>query len=727
MKRKWILAILLVTGLAWQPARPVFASFQEAGLALRQLGEVDSLLQVEPTAQPPGAGEAPETALPTLDDVPIETPTPEPTANQLPPTATLPAPTPTEPQATATQPAPTATQLPPSATPSPTPPPLLSLASSEPADATSGQAGSLTVWGSGFQPGMVVRLVGYGLLDTTYVNSGLASAGLPASLPAGKYSIQVVLLDGRSAALDQAITIHAQAAPPAAAPTPDSRQPALVVCSSATDPAKIRPGDEFMLYVEICNAGGLASTAGMVSFGGPSFALVGDKVHYLGEINPGGAVGLSQRLRVPVSAVPGISLVEISMDANDMYGGYYSFKGSTGVEVAEPAVSTGGGAGEPSRLVVVSSEIVPPIIHPGEAFELVLKVRNLGSAAASKTTFSVTPSEAAAHPGGAGYFMFETLSAGDEVVVRLPLLARLQASPGYYNLEVNLESGSGAASFSYQQIVGMEISADLGSRPCLVISSFQVEPAKLYPGDSLELVMVVQNVGGGSARQVAVTLGGDNPEGLKPFAPLGSGNVKFIPALAAGENAEIRIALLVDGRAEARAFNTPVGLSYWDDNNVQYNEIQVISLAVYNKPLFKASFFKDVFPGLVGQPMRLPVEFSNLSINRFNISTIRIYSDDLEISGGEAFVGRLDGGGLFSLEPTGIPKRDGHLKLNVVVEYLDDYNQIQTWSDELEVEARPGMATSKPAEQLVAEDLPQKEGFWAALLRFIRGFLGLGS
>ena len=72
---------------------------------------------------------------------------------------------------------PQATQM-----PSPTPGPI-TLVRVEPAEMSSATGGTLSLYGTGFNADCVVRLVGYGLLPTTFINERALTAQVPPQVP----------------------------------------------------------------------------------------------------------------------------------------------------------------------------------------------------------------------------------------------------------------------------------------------------------------------------------------------------------------------------------------------------------------------------------------------------------------------------------------------------------------------------------------------------------------
>jgi hypothetical protein len=652
---------------------------------------------VTPTEAPTGT----PTSLPTSTPTPLPTITPTPVLT-LTPTPTLP-------------PQPTPTLIP------------LGLNSVEPASVIREEGGVITVLGTGFAEGIAVRLVGYGLLDTTCANPNMARAVVPAGVPDGVYALQVTRMDGETAVLDAALTVTASIVSPTPLPeptsTPDFRLPALLVCGVSTSSSSIRPGDEFSVNLVICNAGGLGVKDGMVLIDSQSLIPVGDNGHGFGEIPPGGSITTVQRLRVPASAAPGIALVEVNMQVNDLRGVLHTFQGSTPVEIAAKPVPVGGGGTQQPRFSILSVETNPADLSPGSHFDISFRLMNTGGKA-SQVIFKAVPDTVFAQVKGSESVLVESLPAGEEVVVHLPLSIRNHVQVGYYEMTLSVDYGGGQPG-SIELKHGLEITADTSIRPRLVVLEYRVEPGFVSQGDRLEMTLVVANLGGAPANQVMINLGG-TPDRLRPFSPVNSGNVRYLPGLEPGKSAQVTFTLLVDGRAEARAYNLGVELTCGGGQEDQFKEEQVISLLVQNRPFFQAGFYREVNFGIVGQQVRLPVEIANLSPARFNVLSVALTSHQIDFNNGEVFVGKMESGSVFSMDTTGVPRQAGRAVIEITINYLDDFNQPQSVVKTLALEVNERNMPQAPVKEQPVE-ITVPENFWQAVLRFIRGLFGLGS
>lgn len=701
MWRKPISLIFLILGLACFPAAAGATPWTDA----------------TPPAEAPRATPAPTAAL-----HPVETLIPPTGVGD--PTETLPPPLPTE------EPGPTSTAWPP--TPAPTRPALI-LDSLEPASLPAASGGAITLIGSGFEPGLAVRVVGYGLLETNYASSTLLQAQVPAGVPAGVYSVQMVCQDGRSATFENILTLT-ETSPtpePTGEPTPTAGQPVLVVCSSETNPGRVNPGDEFTLSIQICNAGRLAAENGLATFGGGAFVTAGATVHHLGQIPANGFTQVQQRLRTPKEALPGVQPVEVALVANDPAGNPYNFLHSVSVEVASPAPVYSGPAapsGSPPRLLIASSRTEPAQLQAGEAFSLILTIENLGGREAKDILMNLTPSDKAIPASESWFARLEQIPAGCRAEVSLPLRLSPQIQPGYHPLEVTLEfSEARGGTFTSVQTSILEVQAGLARQPKLILAAYQTRPETLNPGDRLLLTLQIDNVGGAPANQITLTMGGQNGEGLRPFAPLGSGNVKFLPGIPAGGSAAVDIQLILDGYAEARAYPVLVGLEYCGEGDLPQTESQVISLQVHFRPLLQVGFYKEVPPGRVGQSLRLPIEVVNLSANKINITAMEVTSSQMDIHSGPAYAGRLEMGGTFTMEVNATPRQANTLQVEVSLHYLDEYNQAQTYRQSLTIEAGEPAPVSEPNGEETPVQAQPKQSFWQNVLRFLLGIFGLGS
>ncbi|MGB9775026.1 MAG: IPT/TIG domain-containing protein [Anaerolineae bacterium] len=593
------------------------------------------------------------------------------------------------------------------------PSPQLAITGVEPRTMLSTTGGTLSIYGSGFTTATIARLVGYGLLDTTFVNASALRAVVPPGVPAGVYAVEVSE-PGYSATLPSALTIVAPTPPPA--PPPPGR-PILTIRNFSVQPARVYAGSEFVVTVEIYNNGSRGAENTLVTFPGGMFVPVGQAGHLVGFMHINATVVVTQTMRAPANLTSGSYNLPVNLSANDFEGNHYEYPQTVSVEVV------GGGAGRP-QLVVESARTEPEVLGPGNRFTLTLQIANRGERTATRVVVGPASAELVVPAEGSSMVAVERVAPGRAVTVTLPLVLGTVKQGGRVGLDLALSYGDvSGGTYSDRQSIGLEVSSSLADRPQLLIAAVHTDPPVVAPGDFFTLTLEVQNVGGGDAYRLLLTLGGEGGKELGPFVPRESGNVLFVPRIPAGDRVQITVPLVVDGSADAKAYGIPALLAYEDARGTARSDVQRISLVVQRRPLFRIDFYRPVEGAMVGMPFPLPVEVINLGKASVNVTIMEVTGEGLEIQNGSLYVGPLDGGTSASLEATAVAQRAGTVEVVVHVHYLDDFNRPQTVSQTLRVEV------AGPPEAAPQESAPSSEAssFWEKILRFLRGLLGLGS
>jgi len=601
--------------------------------------------------------------------------------------------------------------------------PQLALTSIEPDTLVSQTGGTLSIYGSGFTTATVARLVGFGLLETTYVNSTALTAVVPPGIPAGTYDLQVSE-DSTSATLPAALAIvSATPTPgptliPVPEPTPVPGRPILTIRNYSVEPSRVAVGREFIVTIEVYNTGSRAGENTMVTFPGGTFLPVGETGHLLWQLHINHTAVVTQRMRVPSGLASGSYNLQVNLSANDWEGNHYDYPETVAVEVI------GVGHGRP-QLVIEAAQTEPLVLGPGDSFSLTLRLANRGSRTATQVVAGAASADLAVPAGGSNVVALDRIGIDQVVTATLPLVLGEVTQAGRLNLEIALDcSDYDGGSYTTRQGVGLEVSTALVDRPRLLVASYHTAPDSLSPGDTFTLTLEVSNVGGGEAQRLILTLGGEGESGMGPFAPLHSSNVKFVPHLAAGATVEVTQQLVVDGGADAGAYSLPVALAFDDARGTRHSDSQLISLLVRRRPHLQIGFYRPVEMVPVNVPFELPVEVTNIGRTLVNVSTLEVSSTQLEISEGSLYLGPLDGGTSGSLEAMAVAQEGGTAKVLVTVYYLDDFEQPQVVTKTLTVEVEEPPEEPPGAGE---ESQEQEEGFWGKALRFLRGLLGLGS
>jgi hypothetical protein len=495
-------------------------------------------------------------------------------------------------------------------------------------------------------------------------------------------------------------------------------RPILTILNYSVEPSRVVAGQEFVVSVDVYNAGSEAAGNVMVTFPGGTFLPVGGAGHLLGHLGVGQTAVVSQSMRVPAGLASGTYSLEVELSATDEPGNRYDYPQTIGVE----AVSVGSGR---PLLLIESAETDPSLLAPGTPFDLTLRLANRGARTASSVLVAAD-SELVVPASGGSVVSLEWIGVGEGVTATLPLILGEVPHSGRVGLVLSLEYGDySGGTYADSQEIGLQVSTALSGRPQLIVTGYRTVPETIAPGDSFALTLEVSNLSGGDAERLVLTLGGEGGAGLAPFAPLYSSNVKFVPSLPAGGNVEVTQHLVADGSVGPGAHTIPVGLGFLDQHGAAHSETQLISLLVLHRPHLEIGLYRPLELVETAIPFELPVEVTNVGKATLNVNTLEVTSSDLTILEGSLYLGPLDPGTSGSLEAVAVAEAGGTAEVVVNVHYLDDFNQPCVLSETIELEVR---------EPQVVEPTPESEGeagedggFLDVLLRLVRGLLGLGS
>lgn len=390
------------------------------GMFLPALGWSIGLAQGEETLTPESTSTAGETASPAPETVP------PPTQDETAPPATL------TPEAT--------TPVPPAET---APPPAgLQVTGVEPGRLFSETGGPLSIYGTGFLSGTAVRLVGYGLLDSTVLNATAIRVVVPPGLKKGSYSLSVILPDGEVAYIENAFRIV-----PVKDPTPTATasgrssvfaQPQIVIEKASTEPEILRPGAPFTLSFQVVNQGGYTAANVRVSLGASSLAVPreGSSLWIVNQLPAKGSAALRLPLALVSSAPAGYGSLELVIEYYDYLGQPYKSSQNIGLRV-ESNLST-----QP-RVLLSAYRTEPDALSPGDSFLLSLELTNVGKSATEQVLVTLGGEEGTgikpfAILGASNVKFFPRLAGGETQRVEHRLILDGAAESGVYNLPVSL-------------------------------------------------------------------------------------------------------------------------------------------------------------------------------------------------------------------------------------------------------------------------------------------------
>lgn len=485
-------------------------------------------------------------------------------------------------------------------------------------------ATELVVTGSGFVNGAVVILANFGALDTTFVSSNLLRATVPASTPAGTYSLSVVNPDASSASLANAVTITGPAGPtstpvPSSTPGPTAYiRPLLVVQSYGASSEIIAPGENYDFEMTFANAGQLPATNVIATFTtGDFIPRVTGGVQALGTIGAGG----NHRFWQPLAATRDIAgktvaILEVKVSYTDANGTTYSDT----FALTFPVVRQGGGVAPTStptptstatptatatptvgpllrpQLLITSYNTDVSQLEPGVTFTLQLSVQNAGNADAENVTMilgggsssgsstSGTPSPGGGLSGAGGEFSnfapvnssnvssLGNLAVGQSLQASQTLIVNASTKAGAYPVKVSfVYNDDNNSSFVDDQVITL-----LVYQQPLVDLNFYIQPAPLFVGQPGSLPLQVVNTGKNSAVFGNFTV-------TAPSAQL-SNNTIFVGALEPGGFFPLDAQIIPE---QPGMLELLVSIGYTNDFNQQQLITKTLSIEVIDAPIIE--------------------------------------------------------------------------------------------------------------------------------------------
>jgi hypothetical protein len=399
----------------------------------------------------------------------------------------------------------------------------LGISSIQPASMQFGSGTTITVQGTDFVDGSsVVILEGYGALATTFQNSTVLTAVVPANVPVGVYDV-TVSTGAATETYPGGFTIN-PLPPPTNTPPPFTRPQFAVYTSRLT--GTVRTNSDVTLKVVMENVG--LATAYNTQAAFTSTDLVPTKtggIAIVGNVEYDKEVEVSQTFYVSgqISGA-GVIVVDMTVSYYDSQGTAYSDKFTLSIPVTGATVPSGPAAPTATPTGVKSSQLVitgyasnVEPLQPGVQFALNLKVQNVGNANAQRITMIVgggssggngggTPQPGGVSGGSGDFANFAPvgasnvqslgdLKAGENVQAVQSLIVNVSTNPGAYPVRIT---------FSYlndkNEVVDDEqvITLLVYSLPNVDVSFYR-PPDPFFAGQPSALPIQVVNIGKRSA------------------------------------------------------------------------------------------------------------------------------------------------------------------------------------------------------------------------------------
>jgi hypothetical protein len=205
----------------------------------------------------------------------------------------------------------------------------------------------------------------------------------------------------------------------------------------------------------------------------------------------------------------------------------------------------------------------------------------------------------------------------------------------------------------------------------IVVDTYEVSPSQIVPGQTVDVKLKLRNAGRIAVKNLDASI--DLIDGK--FSTIGSGALKRIDYIGAGETEELSFKLASDTSTEVKVYNIPVTLSYQDERNKVLSSTAKISLVVNAKPelsltVDSTKFDSKKVPGIVS------MKVVNKGVVNLKYMTVRlVQTPDYAIlsPSNEAYVGNLDSDDFETVDFTIKPLVESP-RLSIQLEFKDPYN-----------------------------------------------------
>jgi len=631
----------------------------------------------------------------------------------------------------------------------------------EPVQTLYGQGAQLSIFGANFTESTIVRLTGYGLLETKFVNANALIATVPTSVPPGSYGIEVSDPVGGVTNSPNTFTVVAPTASPAPEattaptsiptstplpPTPVPGEPTLVIRSYNVSSDTVEPGDTVIVSMEIVNQGNRVAQgiSIVVATGGAFTAASGQGTVLLPNLGPGGVAYSNIALVASSTATDGPNTVAFDFAYTDFLGNTYTRTSNVTINVQKFALT--------SQITVARYTVDPVPALPGEPITVALELNNSGNEDAEQVLLKVNTTETSVLlPGPQGdSFPVGDLAAGDSIELELPMILNPEADAGPQLQTLTLSLIQAGEAQEVNSGVTIEVGEKRTSEPLFLLQTYTSDPDTLTPGDRFTLALTIVNAGDTEARDVTLTFGGAQPRrsdddatpsapstpsasaSSTTFAPTDAGATHLIGNVDAdGGTIEITQNFIVNGTVNSGIYDLPIALRYVGSDGSTVQETLTANLVVLRPPRLRISLEEPIagpdYP--VGELTTVSLTIINIGRTDVALTIGELEAENAQvISGAESFIGTVRPGEDRTIDADIIAEEEGEVTLNYTLTYIDDFDQEQTITRTYTADA---VTVEMPPDEFMMPDnfeppvMEEPERDWIS--RLVLAFMGLGS
>lgn len=221
-------------------------------------------------------------------------------------------------------------------------------------------------------------------------------------------------------------------------------------------------------------------------------------------------------------------------------------------------------------------------------------------------------------------------------------------------------------------------SNEVESKPRIIVTGFETEPANVYAGDTFVVTIHVKN----TSRDTAVTNvlfdmqavegGSEANTTYAVFLPTSGSSSVYTDAIAPGSEYDINIEMTAKTDLSQKPYVLTVNMKYDAGKNIDLSDEAKVSIPVLQEAKFDTSTV-EVMPESISLGNQSNVMFSIYNTGKTTFYNLQVKYEDESVSGGEAFLGTLKPGETANVDSmlTGAaPSEDG--MVTAVITFEDE-------------------------------------------------------
>lgn len=270
------------------------------------------------------------------------------------------------------------------------------------------------------------------------------------------------------------------------------------------------------------------------------------------------------------------------------------------------------------------------------------------------------------------------------------------------------------------------IAAPATPAPLLVVRSFSTTPERILAGDPFALRLSILNTTARRAENVLVSIAGPGAAaegGGGGLAVLGTGNAKHIGALRGQRQADVTFDVITTPGVSAGALNVPVNISFEYDG-ARHEVAYTIGLMVERVPVLSLVTAEVPSKVVAGEDFTTNFELANASAFELKAAKLSVEASGATITDGSWFIGNFGPATTELIESIIRAEEPGELEVVLVLEYRDDFGQLQSHRETRTVTVEKPAAPEEVNGEAEDPAAAQEENWFIA---FIRALFGLGG